>query len=208
MFGFKAMEWSKCPWCAESVDTTQAQQYDGKTKLYLSLDVGIVLTVGTYFCILFVLRSFSKGPHLYGIGGCSCIAIQFVYVVTSRYYPLFKKGERKCASEPELGRALIRWYSIRQGGIGLPRLRLINNMIFPVRFFAADGTPISEVLYVRIQKRYGLFWKKARVRMIAVPVQDQGGERNIIWYRAQKFLIYNYGHVIGEGNIVPAELKC
>ncbi len=208
MFGFKRIEWSKCPWCAESVDTTQAQQYEGKKKLYLSLDVGIVLTIGTFFCILFVLRSFSKGTPPYKIGECSFIALEFVYVVTSRYYPEFKKGERKCASEPELGRALIRWYSIRQGGIGLPRLRLINNMIFPVRFFAADGTPISEVLYVRIQKRYGLFWKKARVRMIAVPVQDQGGERNIIWYRAQKFLIYNYGHVIGEGNIVPAELKC
>ena len=84
MFGFKGIEWAKCPWCAEGVDTTQAQQYDGKKKLYLSLDVGIVLTVGTYFCILFVLRSFSKGEHLYGIGGCSCTAIQFVYVVTSR----------------------------------------------------------------------------------------------------------------------------
>ena len=81
-------------------------------------------------------------------------------------------------------------------------------MIFPVSFFAADGTPISEVLSVRIQKHFGLFWKKAKVRMIAVPVQDQGGERNVVWYRAKKFLIYNNGDVIGEGEIVPTELKC
>lgn len=188
--------------------TPESKQYEKKIKIYLSLDVGIVLTIGTLICIRAMLESFARGGPRYQMGGFWLVAFEFILVVTHNYYPSFKKGERKCASEPELGTAGIRWYSIRRGGIGLPRLRLVNNMIFPVCLIAVDGTPVSRLLYVRIQKRYGLFWKKARVRMVAVPVQDPNEERNMMWYRADKFFIYNNGTIIGEGKIVPSELKC
>ena len=208
MFGFKRIEGAKCPWCLEKCCSTAGKQYSEKRKLYLSLDVGILLAIGTLICIYMVLQSFARGGSRYRIAEFSEVALDLIIIATHNYYPWFKDGERKCASEPELGTAGIHWYSIRRGGIGLPRLRLVNNMIFPVSLIAADGTPVSPLLYVRIQKRYGLFWKKTRVRMAAVAVQDPNEERNVMWYRADKFFIYNNGAVIGEGKIVPSELKC
>lgn len=208
MFGFKRIEGAKCPWCVEQYGSLVGKQYSGQRKLYLSLDVGIVLTIGSLICIYMVLQSFARGGSRYGIAEFSGVAFNLIFIITHNYYPSFKDGERKCASEPELGMAGIRWYSIRRGGIGLPRLRLVNNMIFPVCLIAVDGTLVSRLLYVRIQKRYGLFWKKTKVRMVAVPVQDPNEERNVMWYRADKFFIYNNGTIIGEGKIVPSELKC
>lgn len=115
MFGFKRIETSKCPWCLAKEGTPESRRHEKRKKIYLSLDVGIVLTIGTLICIYMVLQSFARGGSRYGIAEFSGVAFNLIFIVTHNYYPSFKKGERKCASEPELGTAGIRWYSIRRG---------------------------------------------------------------------------------------------
>lgn len=121
-----------------------------------------------------------------------CGAFIIIVLLTQNYYPVFKKGEHKCASEPLLGKATVKWYTLRKGGIGLPRLRLVNNMIFPVCFVDKEGKPVSQTMLVRIRKKFGFFWTGAKVHLAVTDkfwTKDKKGKNP--WERAEKMVIFN-----------------
>ena len=113
------------------------------------------------------------------------------------------KAGKRYKAEPELflGRASVRWYRVKEGGIGFPYLRLINNMIFPVCFVNTEGTPVSQTVCVRLQKRFLYFWRNAGVRLITEDLWKADADGKVPWEKAEKFLIFNCGEVIGEGRI-------
>lgn len=98
-------------------------------------------------------------------------------------------------------KAKINWYKLKQGGIGLPRIRLSDNTIFPVCFVSDKGIPVSQTLCIRIRKSCGLFWKRAKITLISDDLWKANKEGKSPWELADKFVIYNYGEVIGEGKI-------
>ena len=63
------------------------------------------------------------------------------FLMNRRKFPLWRVGGLK--EEKILGYVDIHWYSIKNGGIGLPHLRLIDNMILPVYFVDELGIPVS-----------------------------------------------------------------
>ena len=144
----KKIEETKCPWCGKILK--EHDECDEKVKFCCSIGVGLFVVVGGIFFAIPLLK-----PHRVRFleGSDILIPLMFVVLLTHNYYPVFKKGERKCASEPLLGKATVKWNTLRKGGIGLPRLRLVNNMIFPVCFVDKEGKPVSQTMFVRIRKK-------------------------------------------------------
>ena len=195
----KRIEGAKCPWCGKEVRKDIAGDCDLPIKFYCSLEVGIFIVIGTLF---FLSLMFQGRRHIYKEGGTLGIPMGMVILLTHNYYPVFKKGERKCASEPLLGKATVKWYTLRKGGIGLPRLRLVNNMIFPVCFVDKEGKTVSQTMLVRIRKKFGFFWTGAKVHLAVTDKfwkKDKNGKDP--WERAEKMVIFNNREIVGEAKL-------
>lgn len=197
MIWLKKIEETKCPWCGKILE--EHDECDGNVKFYCSLGVGIFIVIGTLFFIALMFRGRRATYHE---GGSIIIPVGTVVLLTHNYYPVFKKGEHKCASEPLLGKATVKWYTLRKGGIGLPRLRLVNNMIFPVCFVDKEGKPVSQTMFVRIRKKFGFFWTGAKVHLAVTDkfwTKDKNGKAP--WERAEKMVIFNNREIVGEAKL-------
>lgn len=119
------------------------------------------------------------------------------YVAFTPYvrYNYSKSWWKEPPKEPYLGSVDVKWYSRKKGGIGLPRLRLVNNMIFAVCLVDAEGIPVSHTFCVRLKKRWGNFWKASKVLLIAGKVSEEE------WKKADRLVIFNFRDKIGEGKV-------
>ncbi len=203
MMWLKKIEETKCPWCGNILsDECCEKTCSNRIIYYVSLDVGVFILIGTIILLLIEIKTYN-GSHLHMHEGYFvCGAFIIIVLLTQNYYPVFKKGERKCASEPLLGRATVKWYTLRKGGIGLPRLRLVNNMIFPVCFVDKEGKPVSQTMLVRIRKKFGFFWTGAKVHLAVTDkfwTKDKNGKDP--WERAEKMVIFNNREIVGEAKL-------
>ena len=197
MFFLKKIEGVKCPWCGKILK--EHDECDEKIKFCCSIGVGLFVVVGGIFFAIPLLK-----PHIvrFREGSDILIPLMFVVLLTHNYYPVFKKGERNCASEPLLGKATVKWYTLRKGGIGLPRLRLVNNMIFSVCFVDKEGKPVSQTMLVRIRKKFGFLWTGAKVHLAVTDkfwTKDKNGKDP--WKRAEKMVIFNNREIVGEAKL-------
>ncbi len=95
-----------------------------------------------------------------------------------------------------IGTGFVHWYSCKEGGIGLPRIRIPNYFIFPVCFVDTDNRPISPMLCMRFTKKE--WWKSGCRYDIETIMED-----NMKYLRNDfhKFYIYSGRQPIGVGNI-------
>lgn len=118
------------------------------------------------------------------------------FVLYLRDVPYFRKpaiGKYPAPEERLLGTARFRWFSVKEGGIGLPRLRIYNYMIFPVCFVDRHDRPITHTGCVRLCKKYFFLFQGAKLRLItdAIDAKKVG--------EGMRFYIFNQGEIIGEG---------
>ncbi len=138
---------------------------------------------------------------LFGVDilGLSILYLFFLakYVAPEPYvrYNYSKPWWKEPPKEPYLGSADVKWYSRKKGGIGLPRLRLVNNMIFAACLVDTEGIPVSHTFCVRLKKRWGNFWKASKVLLIAGKVSEEE------WEKADRLVIFNFRDKIGEGKV-------
>ena len=114
-------------------------------------------------------------------------------------YPDF--GKYLTPEEPKLCTVTIHWYSLRDGGIGFPRFRIYNHMIFPICFVDRNDQPVTHTGCVRLCKRWFIFFKGARLRLITDRIDPHKIREGM------KFYIFNQGIRMGEG-IVKTYLYC
>lgn len=75
-------------------------------------------------------------------------------------------------------------------------------MIFLVCFVDEKGIPVSQTVCVRLHKRFSIFWKNSRVQLISEDLWKADTAGRDPWEKAAKFVIFNRGQKIGEGNII------
>ena len=212
----KKIESDWCPWCGKQQEKDIDDRRIRWRNVYFTKCCNKALVDDWWFggemIIVFILcvliRIFltpAKGMRIWDA--------EFVFVPLIWYFLVTKdsrvskriivKGGKRYKAEPELflGRASVRWYRVKEGGIGFPYLRLINNMIFPVCFVNVEGVPVSQTVCVRLQKRFLYFWRNAGVRLITEDLWKADADGKVPWEKAEKFLIFNCGEVIGEGRI-------
>ena len=109
----KKIEETKCPWCGNILsDECCEKTCSNRIIYYVSLDVGVFILIGTIILLLIEIKTYN-GSHLHMHEGYFvCGAFIIIVLLTQNYYPVFKKGERKCASEPLLGQAMVKWYTL------------------------------------------------------------------------------------------------
>ncbi len=211
----KEIEFFYCPWCGErKLDKEEKEVWLWETlecrcancgKISRLKYLGVETAMLVVLCLLVVLSGkFSGGvvslEYAHSMGFLPLIAY---YFVQSPNFPLKRAGAESLSKKRErtLGRALVRWYPYKRGGLGFAHLRLLNNMIFPVCFLDEKGTPVSQTLCVRFKKGLGFFWNRTRITLISDHLWKSDKEGKYPWEKAEKFVIFNHGEMVGEGEI-------
>ena len=214
----KKIEHKRCPWCGyvfNEANVIPQNKYEKYAALCencrkwscSSFWKGELFVIYVSCLLLFFILMFEKELWTIKYAIPSAVMPFLLYLIlNATKIPLFRYIQSdtifgKYTSSAYLGRASVRWYRVKEGGIGFPYLRLINNMIFPVCFVNAEGVPVSQTVCVRLQKRFLYFWRNAGVRLITEELWKADVDGKVPWEKAEKFLIFNCGEVIGEGRI-------
>ncbi len=200
-----------CPWCGcetlEFVDERtyrwkkQCKKCKKKSKFDLVRPATVILALVGLISVLYCWFWGNPGElrHYYFFGVLPLV----LYVsCNASHYPMRRIQTRPRQKERSIGRANIRWYSAKEGGVGLAKLRIIDNMIFPVCFLDETGKPVSQTVCVRLHKRGSLFWRKAKVKIISEDLWKADSEGKTPWEKAEKFVIFNDKEIVGEGRIL------
>ena len=118
--------------------------------------------------------------------------INVLFVGKTPYYRHPDFGKYLTPEEPKLCTVTIHWYSLRDGGIGFPRFRIYNHMIFPICFVDRKGQPVTQTGCVRLCKRWSIFFKGAKLRLITDMIDPHKIREGM------KFYIFNQGIRMGE----------
>ena len=205
---YKELMGYRCPWCGDdNIDVTErkiwpymkfkvkCENCHHESRFNLVRPATIIL--GMYGLARFLYGWFYGKPeelrHYYFFGVLPLV-LYLLFIAT--HIPLNRIGKTK---EKKLGKSMVRWYPVEKGGIKLAKIRIIDNMIFPVCFLDGKGTPVSQTLCVRLHKRWCLFWKKAQVKLINDNLWKVDRDGKTPWEKAEKFVIFNKGKIIGEG---------
>lgn len=217
MIKLKKLEPARCPWCGEIFRPAEDQNLYKGTKAILSrccakpvVDAkffsGEVRCFTAVIILLFIVEFIISHGRLYYAPGIAMI-ILILYSKTIGFHECYKryhngaKGKNVFLAEKFLGWADIDWYSMNQGGIGLPSFRIGDNRIVVVCFVDSEGKPVSQTLCVRIQKKLLFLWKRAKIFLISDSLWklDENGREP--WEQAEKFVIFNNGLAVGRGRI-------
>lgn len=210
MKAIKKLDHTRCPWCGVPYDEIPEQPHDylkengfgidgkpckscGKWGRYYP-DMGTIVFFAFYM-ILLPLHI----PSIVSIFGFLIISLLFVGKTPYYRHPDF--GKYLTPEEPKLCTVTIHWYSLHDGGIGFPRFRIYNHIIFPICFVNRNDQPVTHTGCVRLCKRWFIFFKGARLRLITDRIDPHKIREGM------KFYIFNQGIRMGEG-IVKTYLYC
>lgn len=205
---FKEIDAARCPWCGEIYFESGETCANRTMKLCGNCNRRIIQSFAynnREYIIIFMIAFFLFLanvfiPVLYDhVVGIYLIPPAIYFLMNKRKFPLWRAGGLK--EEEILGYADIHWYSVKNGGIGLPRLRLIDNMIFPVCFVDERGNPVSQTVCVRLHKSFSVFWKNVRVQLISEDLWKSDDAGRDPWEKAVKFVVFNKSKKIGEGKL-------
>ena len=199
----KEIEDEHCPWCGATYCEEVKKEgicceCGARVKSHLGTRNGELARAFLLTSLLYLI--FRVIPTLYDsiIVWTMAIPIVYYFLVCYRKIPLWREG---ITEEKFLGFSNIHWYSMRKGGIGFPRIRFRDNRIFLVCFVDIEGTPVSQTLCVRIHKSLAMFWKDTQVTLISDNLWKKDKDGKTPWEKAEKFVIFNNGEIVGEGII-------
>ena len=194
---------NRCPWCGEVYQKMKKEHIPRSSNMYYCEKCGhlgkwkipsrfVIALIGI---LLFVTIIFDASNRYLIIA--SFWGLSWLFIIGGVLYPPVYRytrfEEEKPPREISLCEAKIHWYSSKEGGIWLSRIRLISGVLFPICFVDENDIPTSQVGVVRLVKRYGLFWKGAEVFLITDFIKPEAIEEG------QKFYIFNEKKRIGEG---------
>lgn len=201
----KKLDGPRCPWCGTLYfnvpENPHKPNWDvfecfnhylefcascGKRGRYHFLTRGTLL-VGILMLILLLLSIPEAVVFLI------CVALSLPFVHTTAYYRYPDPNKHLTPDERKLCTARFRWYSVKEGGIGLPRLRIYNHMIFPVCFVDGRGRAVTHTGCVRLCKKWFFLYRGAKLRLITEAIDAKKVRAGM------KFYIFNGGERIGEG---------
>lgn len=217
----KPIDRRRCPWCGniyyesdetcadremqlcESCGRKVRSQFNFKNNEYTLIILScfvIDIVLSIVQIVLETLFPVTEMFHIRAIRRLISLSPLLYFWTNREQFPVWRAHE--VWEEKEIGRANIRWYSVKEGGVGLAKLRIIDNMIFPVCFLDATGKPVSQTVCVRLHKRGSLFWRKAKVKIISEDLWKADSEGKTPWEKAEKFVIFNNKEIVGEGRIL------
>ncbi len=210
----KNLEPDRCPWCGEFLPRSPRVFIDirnikhsscGKwcmrwrmplLEMLMFWGVGLIIVVVSW--ILDV--QFAVAKWIVFFWACVC---SYYYVIEDSYIRIMPddKWWKEPPAEPMIGKVDIRWYTMKEGGIGLPRIRITNDRIFVVCLVDKEGVPVSQTICVRLRRLFLGYWKATKVFLISDDLWKEDANGASPWEKAEKVLIYNKREVIGEGVI-------
>ena len=211
----KKLEPGRCPWCGKVCDYERREKGKWNREVYISScckkPMKLIVFSGKMIWVILlcmIVQIVWVGDEIGRVRSGGVVLIPFIIYgfLNAKKMPFKRyklKGQENQVSTKgkKIGRANVVWYKVRQGGIEYPYIRILSNMIFPVCFVNAEGTPVSQTVCVRLQKRFLYFWRNAGVRLITEDLWKADADGKVPWEKAEKFLIFNCGEVIGEGRI-------
>lgn len=201
----KRLDGPRCPWCGNLYGSVPENPHKpnwdvfeyfdhyldfckccGKRGRYYLFTRGMLVLL----LLILVLLSLSVPEALTFLIG---VLVSIPFVHTTAYYRYPDSNKHLTPDERKLCTARFRWYSVKEGGIGLPRLRIYNHMIFPVCFVDRHDRPITHTGCVRLCKKCFFLFRGAKLRLItdAIDAKKVG--------EGMRFFIFNGGERIGEG---------
>ena len=218
---FKEIDRRRCPWCGDSFYASEEECANRKMKacdscgkrvrsgvfyknrewIYIILSCFMLdFFMDTMNLILLYLAyPFVFIPRIYYVKRLISLLPLLYFLIHRNKFPVWRAYE--VSQEETIGYADVQWYSMQKGGVGLPRLRFIDNMIFPACFLDGKGTPVSQTVCVRIHKKMCLFWKNSKVKMTSEELWKTDKNGKTPWEKAEKFVIFNNGEIVGEGKL-------
>lgn len=202
-FWSKPLEPMRCPWCGKYIKSSDFHPsifkcgeycHDKEHTIKINKFSFSWMSILTFVFFMFWLSGKCNSiiPILFGI----FISWKYYQKLPDIRYYWDKQWWISVPKEPMLGRANIRWYRWKEGGIGFPRLRIVNNTIFAACLIDEKGIPVSHTFCVRLKKKWCFFWKGTKVLLISGEVSSE------IWKKADKIVIFNFREKIGEGKVV------
>ena len=214
----KNLEPERCPWCGETLHGTGGvfrklcfYERDGACKNWSRRKT---VTIGILFWVLClgVLTGLAELflPDFVASRIGLAVDVLLLYYLFTR--PLVRKLPddkwwKEPPAEPMIGKVDIRWYTMKEGGIGLPRIRITNDRIFVVCLVDKEGVPVSQTICVRLRRLFLGYWKATKVFLISDDLWKEDASGVSPWEKAEKMLIYNKREVIGEGVIRREVIK-
>lgn len=199
----KKLDYTRCPWCGTPYDAVPEHPHDfvkgngvgvyghfctscGKWGRYYFCSMGIIM----FFAFEMILLSLPI-PRIISL--FISFMIGLIFIGKTPYYRHPDYGKYLTPEEPKLCTITIHWYSLRDGGIGFPRFRIYNHMIFPICFVDQNDQPVTQTGCVRLCKKWFILFKGARLRLITDVIDAHKIQEGM------KFYIFNQGARMGEG---------
>lgn len=199
----RKLDYTRCPWCGARYDEEPEHPHEfvkgnflgaygefcwncGKWARYHIFSMGLL--------VLFVLvPTLLSLPIPRAVAFWSAVIVSIPFFHRTLYYREPDYGKYLTPDERKLCTARFRWYSVKEGGIGLLRLRIYNHIIFPICFVDRHDRPITHTGCVRLCKKYFFLFQGAKLRLItdAIDAKKVG--------EGMRFYIFNQGERIGEG---------
>ena len=210
----KSLEPDRCPWCGGILPRWPKSLIDlehikhslcGKWCRRYWMSFADVFVFG--FIGVFVLLICWELNILFTIGKWFLLLWAFIFAYhynVKRPWIRALPGEKwwkEPPAEPVIGKVDIRWYTMKEGGIGFPRIRITNDRIFVVCLVDKEGVPVSQTICVRLRRLFLGYWKATKVFLISDDLWKEDASGVSPWEKAEKMLIYNKREVIGEGVI-------
>ena len=206
----KKLDHKRCHWCGVPYDEIPEQPHDYSKENGFDIDGDPCKSCGKWgryhpdtatiiFLAFYMILRLLSIPRI--VSFFAFLVINLLFVGKTPYYRHPDFGKYLTPEEPKLCTVTIRWYSLRDGGIGFPRFRIYNHMIFPICFVDRNGQPVTQTGCVRLCKRWFIFFKGAKLRLITDMIDPHKIREGM------KFYIFNQGIRMGEG-IVKTNLYC
>ncbi len=207
----KKLEGVRCPWCGERYDTRKGNKKPEEKDFNIDRFARYCHVCGKWgkeytftFNVLVVIAISIVVFLLIENTTAEFLVLLPFYLLLVGNQPVYRQkydGTVLTPEEETLCYVNVRWYTLKEGGVGIPRLRIGNHRIMPICFVDKNDNPLTQVGCVRLCKRYFLFYQNMKIRQITDVIEKER------IHKGDKFYIFNGGEKIGEGIVVGKEKK-
>lgn len=191
---------SMCPWCG-SEETKflgfgsgwfECQCSDCQHNFRPYKGWIVIIDLSIYFSLRMFFTSDDPTilTFILGIIGFSLFVYRYVYLTRMPYKRIIERGYK---SEEFLGIAEMDWLSHREGGLRFPNLIIWNHYILGVCFVDAEGKPVSQTGYIRVNKR--LFRRTRKIYQITdnIKYDEKTMSEFVVFYKRKR---------VGKGRMI------
>ena len=192
---------SMCPWCG-SMDEKPKLFLEGWFRYqcrecgryYESYFKRFISASFIWFLNIFIIFFTHRRPTVFLLWISGFLFVYVIIIVCKTpYRRSISTKEYEYYPEEFLGIAEMDWLSHREGGLRFPNLTIWNHYILGVCFVDAEGKPVSQTGYIRVNKR--LFRKTRKIYQITdnIKYDEKTMSEFVVFYKRKR---------VGKGRMI------